>query len=257
MGKEFIKKKSVFLLLFLAIIIFLGIFLVLFLELGQKKSALPLEEAKSNNNEVNKLKENNKEIIEQARRVVPGVVPAINKNDHFFGDISAPIQLIIYDDFECPFCARFNDTVGEIKNYFKDKVVVIFRHYPLRSHPNALPAALASECAHEQGKFWEMHDKIFLANKEGKLSLDQYQSDAKDLELDIAQFNQCLETEKYKDKIQAQWLEGKNAGVSGTPGNFVNGESVPGAYPFEDFKDQGGNIQEGMKSIIERHLGNL
>ncbi len=198
------------------------------------------------------LLESNKEAIRMAMNAKPRLRPA-DETDHIWGDLNAPVQLIIYDDFECPFCARFYDTVNQIKEHFGDKVVVVFRHFPLRFHPNAMNAALASECAAEQGKFWEMYDKIFADNKAGRLSVEQLKKDAKDLGLDLVKFNQCLYTKKYKDKIERQMLEGRNAGVTGTPGNFVNGRPVPGAYPFEDFK-RGDKQVEGMKSIIESYL---
>ena len=86
------------------------------------------------------------------------------------------------------------------------------------------------------------------------MNVEQFKQNAVELELDAAKFNQCLETQKYKDKIQAQMLEGRNFNVTGTPGSFVNSEPVPGAYPFEDFTGSDGQEREGMKSIIERHL---
>ncbi len=203
--------------------------------------------------EVEELKQANKKTLKTAMQSYPHLHP-IDKTDHVWGDLNAPVQLIIYDDFECPFCARFYGTTKEIKNYFGDKVVVVFRHFPLRFHVHAMDAALASECASEQGKFWEMYDKLFADNKAGRLSVEQFKKDAAELGLNQVQFNQCLETQKYKDKIEQQMLDGRNAGVSGTPGNFVNGRPMPGAYPFEDFK-RGNKQVAGMKSVIASYLG--
>ena len=208
-------------------------------------------------NKDNNLEEVKKQAIEKANSASLRTVRRIDESDHVLGDIDAPVQLIIYDDFECPFCAVFYDTVEKIKENFGDKVVIAFRHYPLSFHSMAMPSALASECAAEQGKFWEMYDKLFSANKENNLNAAYFKTAAGDLKLDQAQFNQCFETEKYKDKIQEQLIEGKNFGVSGTPGNFINGEPAPGAVPFEDFTDSQGRKRKGMKSIIERHLDNL
>ena len=145
-------------------------------------------------------------------------------------------------------------TQEQIKKEFGDKVVIAFRHFPLRTHTYAYQAASAAECAAEQGRFWEMYNKLFIDNKAGQLNKNQFKKDAEDLGLDRAKFNRCLDTERYKDKIQSQMVEGRNFGVNGTPGNFVNGEPVPGAVPFEDFTDSSGRQREGMKSIIERHL---
>ncbi|MEK7097672.1 MAG: thioredoxin domain-containing protein [Patescibacteria group bacterium] len=178
----------------------------------------------------------------------------ISKNDHLIGDLNAPVQMIIYSDFECPYCARFVDTIEKVKAEFGDKIAITFRHFPLAFHKDAMPAAIASECAAEQGKFWEMHDKLFEDNEDKKFSIAEFKNDAKELGLDQAKFNQCLETDKYKEKVQKQMLEGKSVGVTGTPTTFVNGEFVIGAIPFEDYKDSEGRQQSGMKKIIERKL---
>ena len=213
-------------------------------------------EVSQDQGEVMEVDDVNKKIVEQMEKAAVTTVRAIDDTDHVWGELEASVQLIIYDDFECPFCAGFYDTTEEIKEYFGEKVVIAFRHFPLNFHPMAVPAALASECAAEQGKFWEMYDKLFADNKEKRMSIEQFKKDAVELGLDAAKFNQCLDTEEYKDKIFAQVLEGRNYNVTGTPGNFVNSEPVPGAYPFEDFIGQDGQKREGMKSIIERHLDN-
>ena len=181
-------------------------------------------------------------------------VRPVDETDHLWGDKNAAVQLIVYDDFECPFCAEFYDTLEKIKAEFKGKVAIAYRHYPLAMHPNALAAAQASECAAEQGKFWEMYSKLFAENKAGRMSSEQFKIDAKDLGLDQVKFSQCLDTEKYKNKILEQMLEGKNAGVTGTPTVFVNGNIYPGAYPFEDFIARDGKPEKGMKSIINELL---
>lgn len=180
----------------------------------------------------------------------------IDSTDHIWGDINASVKMILYDDFECPFCAVFYQTSKQIKEEFGNQVVIAFRHYPLGSHPEAEKAAEASECAAEQGKFWQMYDKLFNENIAGVMSLEQFKLDAADLGVDMAQFNQCLDTGKYKDKVQAQMLEGANVGVTGTPTIFANGEIYPGAYPMDDFKDKQGRNVEGMRNIINRLLGN-
>lgn len=153
-------------------------------------------------------------------------VRPIDDTDHILGDKNAKIQIIIYDDFECPFCYKFYETTKQIKEEFGNKVAIVFRHYPLRIHDNAMVAAEASECAAEQGKFWEMYDKLFADNNANKMGVDQFKQDAADLGFDQAKFNQCLDTEKYKDKVTSQMIEGKNFGVGGTPTFFriINAE---------------------------------
>lgn len=156
--------------------------------------------------------------------------------DHVWGNKSAKVTLIEYSDFECPYCAKHYDTVKQIQQTYPNDVRIVYRHYPLSFHPNAQKAAEASECAGVQGKFWEMHDKIFDANKAGKMGVDQWKQDAKDLGLDTAKFNKCLDGGEMANVVAADQAEGTNAGVSGTPATFVNGELIEGALPFASFQ---------------------
>ncbi|MBI4779162.1 thioredoxin domain-containing protein [Candidatus Falkowbacteria bacterium] len=182
------------------------------------------------------------------------VLKSIDQTDHILGEVSAPVKIIIYSDFECPFCPKFAAAIREVESYFKDKVVIAFRHYFLPNHPNALGAAEAAECASEQGKFWEMHDKLFADNDAGRLGFEQFKIDAVDLNLNKEQFNQCLASGKYENKINGQKLEGAKSGVTGTPTIFLNNNIYPGAYPFEDFTSPDGRQNKGMKNIINEIL---
>jgi protein-disulfide isomerase len=172
----------------------------------------------------------------QTQDTVAEPVRAISADDHYKGNLNAPIQLIVYDDFECPYCLKHEDTLKQVLETYGDKVVMAYRHYPLSFHENAQKAAEASECAAEQGKFWEMHDKIFEAQGTKTLGVDQFKKIAKTLGLNTAKFNECLDSGKYLDKINADLADGVKFGVQGTPGNFVNGIAVSGAYPFEQFQ---------------------
>jgi protein-disulfide isomerase len=247
----FNKKKTILTGIILTIITsFLIILIFLSSKVNDKREAE--REIKT---EAKEIIDANKEAIKKAREEGSGQVKPISEDDHVLGDINAPVQLIIYSDFECPFCADFSNTVKQIIEEFGDKVAVVFRHFPMTTiHHNAMSSAIAAECAAEQGKFWEMHDKLFADNVDKKFSIDQFKSDAAEIGLDAARFNQCLDTEKYKDKVEAQVLEGRNAGVLGTPSSFVNGQALPGAYPFEDFTDSQGYERIGMKNIILKHL---
>lgn len=238
---------------FLSIIIICILIVAIVSSIYLFKSSNNLENIYSESEE-DSLKENNKEAIEAGSQFKNFLVKETDKSDHIWGDINAQVQIIIYDDFECPFCARFYDITAQIKQKFGDKVAIVFRHYPLSMHANAMLAALSSECASEQGKFWEMYDNLFNDNKLNKLSLEQFNKDAEELDLDTVEFAKCMDSKKYNNKIQLQKVEGKQAGASGTPTVFVNGELLPGAYPFEDFIARDGSQQDGMKSIIERHL---
>jgi protein-disulfide isomerase len=198
----------------------------------------------------------NKPTLENASASNFSFVSEIDESDHVWGDTKAPVQLIVFNDFECEFCASFQKTLDKIKEVFGDKVVVAYRHFPLRSNTNAYYAALASECAAQQGKFWEMHDRLFVDNTMKKMTFEQYKQDASELDLDIEEFVACYEAEEGKEKIQADIDEAKRIGVTGAPQTFLNGQILPGAYPFEDFTDSSQTQRKGMKTIIEEILAN-
>jgi len=205
--------------------------------------------------EAEKIMGANRAAIQQAEEEIGGQIKPISGEDHILGRLGAPVQLIVYSDFECPFCADFSDTVRQVMEEFGDKVVVAFRHFPLTAtNYNAMPAAIASECADEQGKFWEMHDKLFADSVNRKFNINQFKKNADVLGLDAVQFNECLDAEKYREKVEAQKRDGKNAGILGAPQSYVNGQPLPGAYQFEDFTDSQGHERTGMKNIILKHL---
>jgi protein-disulfide isomerase len=159
----------------------------------------------------------------------------ITKDNHIRGDFNAPITLVEFSDFECPFCGRHYPTLNKILSDYKGKVRLVYKHFPLGFHPNAQKAAEASECADEQGKFWEYHDKLF-ENQITGYSLDKFKQWAKDLGLNSNKFNDCLDSGKYAQKVQADYQEGLQKGVNGTPATFINGQLVSGALPYESFK---------------------
>ena len=151
------------------------------------------------------------------------------------GPENAKVTLIEVSDFQCPYCERHAPTMDQIMDVYAGKVRRVWINFPLTSiHPYAMKAAGAAECAGEQGKFWEMHDEIF-ANQSA-ITVDDLKGYAQDLGLKTSQFNSCLDGDKYSSKIQQQMTAAQAAGVSGTPGTFVNGQLVKGAYPFDTFK---------------------
>ncbi|MBS3128112.1 DsbA family protein [Candidatus Woesearchaeota archaeon] len=158
-------------------------------------------------------------------------------DDPFKGDANAPVTIVEFSDFECPFCARFHkDTFPQIMKQYIDtgKVKFIYRDFPLSFHPNAQKAAEASECADDQGKFWEMHDTIFEKGVTGGVtSFKQY---ALDLSLNTEMFNDCLDKGKYASEVQKDIADGSAAGITGTPGFLINGKLVSGAQPFSVFQ---------------------
>jgi protein-disulfide isomerase len=169
---------------------------------------------------------------------VGDIVP-IGDGDHAVGPADAGVQLIVYTDFECPYCSRFHPSLEKALAEFDGQVRATIRHFPLSFHNNARPAANAAECAAEQGKYWEYAHELF-ANQ-GALSTDTYKALASDLGLKTGQFNDCLESGKYDDKVSADQNSGMESGVRGTPGTLIvpkSGEAqlVPGAVPYEQFK---------------------
>ena len=150
------------------------------------------------------------------------------------GSASAPIEMIEFSDFQCPFCLRADPTVQQVLKTYGDRIRFVYRHYPLPNHPNARPAAEAAACANEQGKFWPYHDRLF-ANP-GKLSSADLKQAAADLGLNAPQFNACVDTRKFKAEVDADIRDGEQAGVNGTPAFFINGRAISGAQPFDVFK---------------------
>jgi protein-disulfide isomerase len=164
----------------------------------------------------------------------------INSEDHILGNEKAQVTIIEYGDFQCPFCRRFwEETLPQIKKDFIDtgKVRLVYRHFPLAFHAGAKPAAYAVECANDQGKFWQMHDKIFEEQKRiSQFSVNDLKKWASSIGLDMAKFNQCLDSEKYAKRVSDDFVSGQNAGVSGTPTFFINGKLIVGAQPYDSFK---------------------
>ncbi|MEK0360613.1 MAG: DsbA family protein [Nitrosopumilus sp.] len=171
-------------------------------------------------------------------------------NDPIIGNPDAPITIIEFSDFQCPFCARFyTQTLPLIYEEYIEpgKVKLVFRDYPIQSiHPNAVPAAIASECANEQGKFKEMHDTLFEKQNEwGKQktadALSLFSQYATKIQLEQEVFDSCLTSGKYIEEISKDLDDGRDYGVTGTPGFFVGNDQIgyvelKGAQPFESFK---------------------
>lgn len=174
-------------------------------------------------------------VVDDTVEPEPTSVPAVSDDDHVRGDINAPITVIEYSDFECPFCSRFHPTMQQVMADYSGKVRWVYRHFPLSFHPEALPAANASECAAEQNKFWEYADKLF--ENQDSLDNNYYKQIATELGLNMNQWQSCFDSSKYSDKIESQSAGGANAGVTGTPGSFIvdeDGNAIPikGALPY-------------------------
>ncbi len=150
------------------------------------------------------------------------------------GPAAAPIELIEFSDFQCPYCLRAYPTINQVLSTYGDKIRFVYRHYPLPSHPNARPAAEASQCAAEQGQFWQYYEKLFA--DQTRLSDEGLKQSAAALGMDTARFNACVDSHKYRDRVETDIRDGNDAGVSGTPAFFINGRMLTGAQPFDAFK---------------------
>ena len=152
------------------------------------------------------------------------------------GPEDAPVTIVEFSDFECPFCNRVNASMEKIRETYGDKVRIVFRQFPLQIHENARKAGEASLCAEEQGRFWEMHDALFAEQK--NLGGDGLKSIAAGIEgLDTEAFGACLDSGEYAEAVQKDLEEGARAGVASTPAFFINGRYLSGAQPFEKFAE--------------------
>ena len=166
------------------------------------------------------------------------------------GNQNAEIIIVEYSDYQCPFCRTwFSSSKGQLQSEYIDKgnVLFVYKDFPLSFHPMAQPYAEAARCAGDQGKYWEMHDKIFEEqNKYGQgtisnLTKDDIKAWATELGLNAAEFNSCFDSGKYSSAVQANFSEGSQLGVSGTPSFFIGtsngtGQKIVGAQPYSVFK---------------------
>ena len=158
----------------------------------------------------------------------------IESTDPALGRASAPVTLIEFSDFQCPFCQRVAPTLKKLREAYGDKVRIVWKDFPLTQiHPQAFKASEAAHCAGDQGKYWEYHDRLF-ANQQ-LLQPDDLKRHAADLGLDAAAFNGCLDNSKYGERVRDGVAQGQRLGVSSTPTVYINGRLLSGAQPYETF----------------------
>ena len=150
------------------------------------------------------------------------------------GSQNAPITVIEFSDFECPYCRRAQATLQAVATAYGDKVRFVFRHYPLPFHNLAPKASEAAQCAADQGSFWPFHDALFVEGVE--LELGALKKLAGTLKLDQAVFDTCLDSSRHASRVASDSAEGRSLGISGTPTFFINGIRLVGAVPFAEFK---------------------
>lgn len=150
------------------------------------------------------------------------------------GPANAKVTIVEFSDFQCPFCKRGADTMEQVLKAYPKDVKVAFKQLPLPMHPQAKPAAQAALAAGKQGKFWEMHDAMF--KSQGELAPAFYEAKAKELGLNVDKFKADMESAEIKKQVEDDMAQAEKLGVQATPGFYVNGVAVRGAYPFEHFK---------------------
>lgn len=151
------------------------------------------------------------------------------------GNPNAPIKLIEFSEFQCPFCKRARPTIEKVLSTYKDQVYYVFRDFPLSFHKEAKNASLAANCAHEQGKYWEFSHELW--ENQQALSSEKYTEIAKKIALNLDKYNQCYSSRKFDKEIDKDQNDGIDVGVTGTPAYFINGKFLSGAQPFESFRE--------------------
>jgi len=160
----------------------------------------------------------------------------VDQEDHRIGSLEAPVQLVEYGDYECPFCAEALPGVRDLIREHRDGLLFVFRHFPLVSqHPHAWHAAQAAEAAGAQNRFWEMHDHLL--SHQHSLTDDELETHARTLGLDLAAFDRDCKDSKLSERIRRDALSGLHSGVAGTPTFFVNGERLEGGFRPEELED--------------------
>ena len=155
--------------------------------------------------------------------------------DPSIGPQDAPITIVEFSDYECPYCKRwYNEVYLRLREEYADQVRVVFRDFPLYSiHPNAEPAAVAANCAEQQGEYWEFHNRLFAGEQLDEKTYLEY---AEDLGLNLEEFKACLDSEKQEIEIRGDYEYASGLGVRSTPTFFLNGLPIVGAQPYEVFK---------------------
>lgn len=160
---------------------------------------------------------------------------AVEAKGPFKGPESAPVTIVEFSDFECPYCSRGEEVIAEVLRAYPGKIKLHYRDFPLPMHPNAPKAAEAAHCAGDQGKYWEMHAKLF-ANQRA-LDVASLKGYAKSLGLDQGKFDKCLDGGEKAKLVEEGKRAGAELGVNGTPAFFINGVMINGAQPFDAFKE--------------------
>jgi protein-disulfide isomerase len=174
--------------------------------------------------------------------------PSVNEQDHIKGKMDAPVVLVEYGDFQCPHCGAAHPMIKEIEKKFNNQMAFVFRHFPLSEvHPDAQSAAVATEAAANQGKFWQMHDLIF--ENQANLSPSALLMMAETLKLNLKIFQKDIGDQKLFEKVEANFESGIISGVNGTPSFYINGLKYEGPYEFQSLARSIDHAISGNKTV--------
>lgn len=155
--------------------------------------------------------------------------------EHFLGSANAKVTVIEYSDYQCLYCGAAEPVTEQVIQFYGNRIKFVYKHFPLSNiHQFSEKAAEGAECAGTQGKFWEMHDRLFANQK--ALGISDLKNYAQQLSLNATAFNSCLDSGAAAAAVKADFNDGLAAGVNGTPSFFINGRKIEGAQPFDEFK---------------------
>lgn len=178
----------------------------------------------------------------------PELTVPVSENDHIQGAEKGSVTLVEYGDYECPHCGRAYWIIKKVQEKMGDRLRFVFRHFPLtQAHPHALHAAEAAEVAATQDKFWEMHDRLF--ENQNALDDESLIGYAKDTGLDVEKFREDLRSDKFEEKVRADFMSGIESGVNGTPTFFINGVRFNQSWDYETLLEA---LERGQNSSQSR-----
>jgi protein-disulfide isomerase len=166
------------------------------------------------------------------------------ENGPRLGSDKAPVQIVEFADYECPYCQKVNDDLRRLREQFGDQVSLVYKDFPLPMHPLAAKAAAAARCAGVQGKFWEFHDALFQTKR---IQVSDLKLQARTLKLDTARFDQCLDGDEQIAVVRKDAQEAKRLGLDGTPSFFINGHFMSGSIGYEKLR---GTVLQELSGAI-------
>jgi len=181
--------------------------------------------------------------------LAPPAAPVDLQNAEIHGNPDAPVMLVEFADYQCPYCQKISADVLRLEKEFGPKLAVAFKDFPLPMHANAQKAAEAARCAGDQGKFWEFHDLLF---SDKKLELADLKTQARNLKLDGTKFDVCLDSGEQTAIVQKDLAEGRKLGLTGTPSFFVNGHFFSGALDYATLRDL---VEQQLSSSLSSARG--